>query len=54
MEGSNPIYFALLCVVRCLVPIAILLGISYLLRRWGFIAKPSTPPNGYEESENDA
>ena len=54
MEGSNPIYFALLCVARCLIPLLVLLGISYLLRRWGFIAKPSAPPNGFEESENDA
>jgi hypothetical protein len=54
MDGSNPIYIALLCVARCLIPIIILFGISYLLRRFGFIAKPTMPPSGYEESENDA
>lgn len=53
MEGSNPIYPALLCVARCLIPVLILMGISYLLRRFGFIAKPPPPPSDYEESEND-
>jgi hypothetical protein len=50
---SNPIFIALLCVARCLIPILALLGISYLLRRFGFIAKPSAPPSEYEENEND-
>lgn len=50
---SNPIYIALMCVARCLIPLLLMLGISYLLRRWGFIAKPSAPPKGYEEIEND-
>jgi hypothetical protein len=53
MEESNPIYPALLCVARCVIPGLILLGISYLLRRFGFIAKPTSPPSEYEESEND-
>ncbi len=53
MEESNPIYPALFCVARCVIPSLILLGISYLLRRFGFIAKPTSPPSEYEESEND-
>lgn len=50
---SNPIYVALLCVARCMVPLLLMLGISYLLRKWGFIAKPPTPPSEFEENEND-
>lgn len=53
MEESSPIYPALICALRCVVPVVILLGVSYLLRRFGFIAKPTTPPSEYEESEND-
>ncbi len=50
---ANPIYIALLCVARCLVPLVILFGISYLLRRFGVIAKPSAPPEEYQKSEDN-
>lgn len=53
MEESSPIYPALLCVARCVIPALILLGISYLLRRFGFIAKPAPPPSDYENNETD-
>lgn len=53
MEGSNPIYVSLLCVARCLIPLVILLGISFLLRRFGFIAKPTAPPDENYENELD-
>ena len=36
---ANPIYLAVMFVLRCLVPLAIMLGISYLLRRLGLIAE---------------
>lgn len=49
----NPIYIALLCVVRCGVPVLILFVISYLLRRFGVIAKPTPPPEGYQSSEDN-
>lgn len=50
---ANPIYIALLCIGRCLVPIVILFGISYLLRRFGVIAKPTPPPDDYQKSEGN-
>jgi hypothetical protein len=53
MENANPIYVALLCILRCLVPLLIMLGISYLLRRFGFIAKPTSPPEEYAENGNN-
>jgi hypothetical protein len=50
--GANPFIVLLLFLVRCLVPLALLLGLSYLLRRLGWIAEPTPPPgipNGGQE-----
>jgi len=49
----NPVYIGLLCIGRCLVPLLILFGISYLLRRFGVIAKPTPPPKDYPSSEDN-
>jgi hypothetical protein len=50
---ANPFYVALLCVARCLVPLVILFGISYLLRRFGIVAKPAPPPEDYQKSQDN-
>jgi hypothetical protein len=50
---ANPLYVALLCIGRCVVPLVILFGISYLLRRFGVIAKPTPPPDEYQQSEEN-
>jgi len=50
---ANPIYVALLCIARCLVPLVILFGISYLLRRFGIVAKPAPPPEEYQKNEDN-
>lgn len=50
---ANPLYIALLCVARCLVPLVILFGVSYLLRRLGVIARPTPPPEEYQNSEDN-
>jgi hypothetical protein len=39
----NPIYVALGFILRCLIPLLIMLGISYLLRRFGLISEQSKP-----------
>ncbi|HEX9090593.1 MAG TPA: hypothetical protein VF831_03845 [Anaerolineales bacterium] len=49
----NPVYIGLLCIGRCLVPLLILFGISYLLRRFGVIAKPAPPPKDYHSGEDN-
>lgn len=36
---------ALLFAARCVAPLLLMLGISYLLRRLGLIAEPPPPPN---------
>jgi len=40
---ANPIIVGLLFILRCLVPILLLLGLSYLLRRLGVVADTSRP-----------
>ena len=51
--ASNPVYIALLCILRCMIPLLVLFGISYLLRRLGVVAKPAPPPAEYENSEDN-
>jgi len=45
--GANPVIVALLFVVRCLVPLALMLGVSFLLRRLGLIRVP--PPSSDDD-----
>ena len=45
-SAESPIIVALLFAVRCIVPLLLMLGVSYLLRRLGLIAElPSPPPD---------
>lgn len=48
--SANPVFVALLFVLRCLVPLAILFGISYILRKLGLVAETPEPPSEEEES----
>lgn len=48
--ATSPIIVALLFILRCLVPLAVLFGISYLLRRLGLVAETPEPPVGYEDN----
>ncbi len=47
---ANPVFVALLFILRCLVPLAVLFGISYLLRKLGLVAEPPEPPSDYENN----
>ena len=49
--SANPIIVTFLCLVRCLVPLIIMLGISYLLKRLGLISE--TPERPEEPPDND-
>lgn len=51
--STNPVFIALLCIARCLVPLIIMLGISYLLRKFGFLKISPKPPQDYLDSEED-
>jgi hypothetical protein len=42
--SANSFFVVLLFILRCLVPLAILFGVSYLLRRMGLVAIESPEP----------
>lgn len=50
--SANPIFVALLFVLRCVVPLAVLFGISYLLRKMGLVAvELPEPPDERDDGE---
>ena len=53
-EGPIFLIEILLFVLRCLVPLLLLLGLSYLLRRMGLIKPPPPPPPDRDNGNNDA
>jgi hypothetical protein len=46
---TSPFFVALLFILRCLVPLALLFGVSYLLRKLGLVAETPEPPPDYNE-----
>ena len=53
--STNQFFVALLFVLRCLVPLAVLFGISYLLRKMGLVAVESPePPDEDNDEEGQA
>jgi hypothetical protein len=49
--NPNPIFIGLLFILRCAVPLGVLLGISYLLRRLGLIEPPASQ-NADQKAKN--
>ena len=45
-EGPIALIEIVLFAVRCLVPLLLMLGVSYLLKRLGLITPPPPPPPG--------
>jgi hypothetical protein len=53
--AGNPVFVALLFILRCLVPLAILFGISYLFRRFGLVTtEAAEPPDERDDDEDDS
>ncbi len=51
--APNPILVPLMFILRCLVPLLVMLGISYLLKKLGFIApQPPAPPDEADNENN--
>ncbi len=48
---TSPLLIALFFVLRCLVPLLVMLAISYLLKRLGLIPPLSEPPSGWNNNE---
>ena len=51
--AANPIFVALLFILRCLVPLAVLFGISYLFRRLGLVVIDSPEPSDDSDDRDD-
>jgi hypothetical protein len=52
-EGTeSPLVIALLFALRCIVPLLLMLGVSYLLKRLGLIAPPPPPPPNQNNGHN--
>lgn len=49
----NLFYVIFFYLLRCLVPLLIMLGISYLLRRFGLIKEPPRPPTDWNDNQNN-
>jgi hypothetical protein len=53
-SDANPIFVILFFLIRCLVPLTILLGISYILKKLGLIRQMPEPPlEPHEDGSND-
>lgn len=50
----NPAYILFFYILRCIVPLAIMLGISYLLRRLGLIKEPPKAPKDWDGDNNNS
>jgi hypothetical protein len=42
--SANPLFVVLFFGLRCVIPLMIMLSISYLLRKFGLVQAPSEPP----------
>jgi hypothetical protein len=49
---SNPIYVFLFFFIRCIIPLGIMLGISYLLRKMGLISEAPQQPEKQEKTDH--
>jgi len=56
MENANlnPFYVVLGFILRCLVPLLLMLGVSYLLKRFGLISTPPEPPPDADNGKNNS
>jgi hypothetical protein len=50
--SANPLLVSLICAARCVIPLLIMLGITYLLKKFGLIAEAPQPPPE-EDNGND-
>ncbi len=49
---ANPLLVGLFFILRCVVPLLAMLGVSYLLKKLGFIQPPPPPPPGWDNGNN--
>ncbi len=49
--SANPIIVVLFFVLRCIIPLLLMLGISYLLRKLGLVTPPPQEPEEPDTAE---
>jgi hypothetical protein len=52
-NAANPLIITLMFVARCLVPLLIMLGVSYLLKYFGLLQEPPSAPADTEDVEEE-
>ena len=50
--SANPLLVSLICAARCAIPLLIMLGITYLLKKFGLIAEAPQPPPEEDNGNN--
>ena len=53
-NAANPVVIGLLFILRCLVPLLLMLAVSALLKRLGLIQQPTEPTEAEQEAEYQA
>lgn len=53
MNETGPVFVALLFILRCLVPLLVLFGISYLLRRLGLVVTDTPEPDEEADRQDE-
>ncbi len=58
-RGANPLIVSLFFLARCVVPLLVMLAVSYVLKRLGLLPEPPAPPgeapsspNGHDTNDN--
>ena len=51
--SASPLYITLFFMLRCMVPLLIIIGLSYLLKKLGLIAEPPPIPPEYRNNNDE-
>lgn len=51
-QNATPFVVALFFVIRCLIPLAIMIGISFILRKLGLISEPPKKPSDQQNNNS--
>jgi hypothetical protein len=51
--SANPVWVTLICVARCVIPLLVLIGASYVIKKLGLVAEPPKPPSQATNETNN-
>lgn len=52
-NATNPIVIVFFYLIRCVIPLLIMLGISYILQKIGLISNPPSQPGKTNSAANE-